>query len=218
MTELPSVDKSYVAEVMRKSIHLASLAIPVVYFFIGKSLALSILVPLTVAFAMADLLRLWHEPTGRLYQRYVGFLLRRHERHDSGRRLNGATYVLVSAALCMLVLPKVIFVTAFAILIVSDTAAALVGRRFGRHRFLGKSLEGSTAFFLSALVVVLIAPKITGLPVEYAIGLAGAMFGAVVEALPLPVDDNLSIPFTIGAAMWILYALLMPGRDLFVLG
>ena len=79
-------------------------------------------------------------------------------------------------------------------------------------------LEGSTAFFLSALVVVLIAPKITGLPVEYAIGLAGAMFGAVVEALPLPVDDNLSIPFTIGAAMWILYALLMPGRDLFVLG
>ena len=219
MTKLPSVEESYSAEVMRKAIHLLSLLIPVVYYFITKSLALSILVPMLLAAGIADLLRIYHEPTGRLYDRYLGFLLRRHERFDAGRKLNGATWVLLSAVLCILVFPKVIFVTAFAILIVSDTAAALVGRRYGRHRLLGgKSLEGSSAFFMSALLVVLLAPKLEYLPLEYVIGLTSALFGAVVEALPIPLDDNLSIPLSIGGAMWLLYLLLLPALNVFALG
>ncbi len=218
MTDLPSVEESYGAEVMRKAIHLCSLLIPVIYYFITKSLALSILVPMLLAAGIADVLRLYHEPTGRLYDRYLGFLLRRHERFDSGRRLNGATYVLFSAVLCMVIFPKLIFLTAFTILIVSDTAAALVGRRIGRHPFLGKSLEGSLAFFVSALVVVLVAPKVRYLPPEYLIGLASAALGAVVEASPLPLDDNLSIPLAIGAAMWLLYSLFLPTLNVFCLG
>ena len=219
MTELPSVEHSYTVEVLRKSIHLCSLAIPVTYYFISKELALSILVPIMLAFGVVDVLRIFHEPTGRLYDRYLGFLLRRHERFDAGRKLNGATWVLLSAVLCILVFPKVIFVTAFAILIVSDTAAALVGRRYGRHRFLGgKSLEGSSAFFMSALLVVLLAPKLEYLPLEYVIGLTSALFGAVVEALPIPLDDNLSIPLSIGGAMWLLYLLLLPALNVFALG
>ncbi len=218
MTELPSVEESYSAEVMRKAIHLCSLLIPVVYYFITKSLALSILIPMLLAAGVADVLRIYHEPTGRLYDRYLGFLLRRHERFDSGRRLNGATYVLFSAVLCMLIFPKLIFITAFAVLIVSDTAAALVGRRVGRHPFLGKSLEGSLAFFLTALVVVLLAPKVRHILPEYLIGLASAALGAVVEASPIPIDDNLSIPLSIGAAMWLLYVFFLPALNVYCLG
>ena len=215
--DLPSVEHSYGTELIRKSIHLCSLSIPLVYYWITKAQALSILIPLALVLGVLDVVRLYHPATGRLYSKYLGFLLRAHERTEHGRKLNGATYVLLSAIICVLLFPKVIVITAFAVLIISDTSAALIGRRFGRHRFLNKSLEGSTAFFLSGLIVVALAPKIAWSPVEYAIGAGAILLGTIVEASPVPLDDNLSIPLSIGAAMWVMYAAFLPAVDVFAL-
>jgi dolichol kinase len=217
MIRVENVERSYGAEVIRKGIHLCSLTIPVIYYFVTKSTALFILAPLTAAFLITDLARLYHEPTGRLFGRLFGFLLRSHEQNDRGRRLTGASYVLLSATFCILIFPKIIAITAFSIMIVSDSAAALIGRRFGRHPFMKKSAEGTIAFFLSALIVVALAPKIGYLPVEYVIGGIASLVGALVEAWPTGIDDNVSIPFSIGAAMWLLYSILLPALDLFKL-
>ena len=65
---LPTVEESYGVEIVRKGIHLFSLSIPVVYYFITKETALAILLPLTALFAGTDLLRFRHEPTLRLGQ------------------------------------------------------------------------------------------------------------------------------------------------------
>jgi dolichol kinase len=194
-----------------------SLLIPVVYSFVTKQTALSILIPLTLLFALSDAARLLVPAVGRLYSRLFGFLLRAHEKNDAGRRLNGATYVLLSATILIIFFPKLIVITAFAILIISDTSAALIGRRFGRHRFLTKSVEGSTAFFVSALIVVAVAPKVAYLPGEYLIGGAAALLGAIVEASALGIDDNLSIPLSVGGALWAMYALFLPALNLFPL-
>jgi len=215
MNELPNVEQSYAIEIARKAIHLCSLSIPIVYYFVSKTTALTILIPIAVLFGLSDIARLLHPPTGRLYEKYFGFLLRSHERNDRGRRLNGATYVLLSAAVCIWLFPKVIVITAFTILIVSDSFAALIGRKFGKHRFMGKSFEGSSAFFLSALVVVAVAPKISYLPAEYFIGIVAAVLGAVVEAMPSIIDDNLTIPISISLAMWLLYDTLLPAVNVF---
>jgi len=217
MTELPNVEHSYGSELIRKGIHLSSLSIPIVYYFLSKAGALSILIPVTAVFLVADVARLYHEPSGRLFERAFGFLLRPHERNDRGRHLTGASYVLLSATLGVLIFPKVIAITSFGILIVSDSAAALIGRRYGRHPFMRKSAEGTLAFFVTALAVVAIAPKINYLPQEYLIGGASALLGSLVEAISVGIDDNVSIPFSIGAAMWILYALFLPALDIFKL-
>lgn len=213
MNGLQSVETSYGTELIRKGIHMSSLAIPVVYYFITRETALSILVPLLLLFGVSDLARVSIPAFGTFYERWFGFLLRRRERAEQGqKRLNGATYVLLSATLCVWLFPKMIVLTAFAILIVSDTAAALIGRKFGRHPLLQhKSVEGSTAFFVSALIVVAFAPKVQYLPLEYVIGAVAALVGAVVEAVSGEmVDDNLSIPLSIALVMWGLYALLLP--------
>ena len=215
MSSLPSVEHSYAAELVRKTIHLSSLSIPIVYFFIAKSAALAILIPLTLAFLAADLTRFFHAPTKKVFGEYFGWLLRMHERDTNARRLNGATYVLLSATICILVFPKIIAITAFTILIISDTSAALIGRKYGRHKFLKKSLEGTVAFFLSALIVVAVTPKIQYLATEYVIGAIAALCGSLIEALPIAVDDNLSIPVGLGVIMWLLYALLLPGVNVF---
>lgn len=205
----------YKAELVRKGIHLTSLSIPVIYYFIERELALSILVPITFAFLVVDLLRYYHAPTARLFYTLFGFMLRKHEQDGNNKRLNGATNVLIAATLCIILFPKLIVITAFTILIVSDTFAALIGRKFGRRKFLQKSVEGSLAFFIFSLVVVAVTPKVEYAATEYLIGAIASVVGTVVEAGSWKIDDNLSIPFSVGIVMWGLYMLLYPSVNLF---
>ncbi len=204
----------YRAEVIRKSIHLCSLSIPIIYYFISREQALLLLVPITAAFLTVDLLRHYNESAAKVFYGVFGWLLRSHEHDGKSKRLNGATHVLISATLCVLVFPKLITITAFAVLIISDSAAALVGRRFGRKKFLNKSVEGSAAFFVSALIVIAATPKISAGAGEYCIAIIAAAIGTVVEASSVGIDDNLSIPISIGTVMWVLYDLFYPSLNL----
>lgn len=217
MRGFPDVEQSYAAELIRKGIHLCSLSIPVIYYFISKEQALAILVPLTLVFGLSDLARVYHPPTRRLYHTLFGGLLRKHERDEQSRQLNGATFVLLSACIFLWLFPKVVFITAFAILIISDTAGALVGRKFGSRRFLSKSFEGTMAFFISALIVVAVAPKIEGIATEYIIGAVAALAGALTEAYFTFIDDNLLVPASVGSVLWILYATVLPALNVYAL-
>jgi dolichol kinase len=217
MNERPNLEQSYGAELVRKTIHLCSLSIPIVYYFTSKSFALSVLIPLLLVFGLSDLARMYHRPTRSLYHRFFGWLLRRHERDDDEKRFNGATYVLLSACLFLWLFPKLVFITAFSILIVSDTLAALVGRKFGAHPFMKKSAEGTLAFFVSALIVVALAPKAEGIAAEFFIGAASALVGAVVEASGIRIDDNLTIPASVGGVLWMLHMLVIPQVNVYAL-
>ncbi len=205
----------YRAEIARKGIHLTSLSIPIIYYFIDRDLALMLLVPVTLSFLTVDLLRYYHRPTADLFYRIFRFMLRTHELDEKSKRLNGATNVLIAATLCVIFFPKLIVLTAFSILIVSDSFAALIGRKFGRRKFLQKSLEGSTAFFFFALLVIAVTPKVEYAPVEYLIGAVAALAGTFAEAASLKIDDNLSIPFSVGIVLWGLYLIFYPSINLF---
>jgi len=205
----------YWAEVVRKAIHLLSLSIPIIYYFVTRSFALRVLIPLTLVFLAVDIARYYHKPTADLFYKFFGFLLRAHERDEKTKRLNGATYVLISATLCVLIFPKLFVIIGFAILIISDGSAALIGRRFGNHRFFEKSLEGSIAFFISALLVIIVTPKYYYIPMEYFFGAVAALVGTLVEAISVNVDDNLSVPMSIAITLWILYSLFLPQVNVF---
>lgn len=194
---------SYSQEILRKSIHLCSLSIPIVSSFIDKFLALEILLPITAAFVIIDLLSHIYAPIGALVQKFFGKMLRPHE-YSKTILLNGASWVLLSACLCLFIFPKIAFVVGFSTLIISDISAALFGRKFGKHKFFDKSLEGSSAFFISALIVMSIIGYLSSMPwIFFAFGALGALLGAIVEAasITLRFDDNFSIPLTVGAVM-----------------
>jgi dolichol kinase len=212
------IDRKYENEVIRKAIHLSSIAIPLFVFFTSRELSLAVFLPLTVIFAGLDIARYYHRPLGEMFYRTFGRILRKHERDSEKKTLNGATYLLIASTLCIIIFPKFIAVTSLIILIISDMTSALIGRRFGRHKFLGKSLEGSFGFFLSAAVVVALTPKLAYLPGEYVIGIVAGAVGAVAEALSIAVDDNLTIPLSVGTVMWCAYALFYPALDLYHIG
>jgi dolichol kinase len=215
------LNNSFRVELIRKAFHLCSLTIPVLYYFLPKSTALAVLIPLTAGFILADLLRYYHPPTTKLFHDLFGWLLREHETGRKVKTLNGATYMLISATVCILIFPKLIVITSFAILIISDGAAALVGQRFGRRRIhvgypTNKSIEGSAAFFLTSILVILVTPKVAHLPTEYLIGGAAAFVGMLAEVFSSDIlDDNLAVPLSIGGTMWLLYAVFLPQLNLY---
>lgn len=212
------IESDYRIEVIRKAIHLVSLSIPLTYYFIPKSTALILVIPLMVAFLTVDIARYYHKPVEEWFYKFFGFLLRKRESDKKKKTLNGATYVLISATICIIFFPKIIMIIGFSILIISDITAALIGRRFGKHKFIAKSLEGSLAFFVSAIVVIALTPKIEYLPSEYLIGIAAALVGTIAEALPADIDDNLSIPISVGAVLWLLYTILLPTLNVYKFG
>jgi dolichol kinase len=211
MNQIDNGTIHYRDELIRKLIHLFSLSIPVIYYFIPTSTAATILGILTFLALLMDLGRFVSPAFGKLFYQIFGFLLRKHETDHQKRNLNGATYVLIAAFLGVLIFPKVIFITAFSILIISDTSAALIGRKFGKIKFLRKSLEGTLAFFISASIVIFFTPKIGYVSTEYLIGFIAAFIGAFIENISFGIaDDNISIPFSVGFIMWGLYSWWLP--------
>ena len=145
------------------------------------------------------------------FRSFFGPILRPHENNERPR-INGATFVLISATFCVLIFPKVIAITSFTVLIISDTASALYGRKFGRRPFLRKSVEGSAAFFVTAMLVVLVVTALTDLSATFlAVGALAALVATVVEGVSHgegSIDDNLTIPASFGAILWgVLYIL-----------
>ena len=56
-TKLDKGTIAYKAELFRKSIHLLSISIAVIYYFVTRELALTILIPLTILSLILDLAR-----------------------------------------------------------------------------------------------------------------------------------------------------------------
>ena len=194
----------YEQELLRKGIHLLSLSLPITYSFITRDLALMIFIPMALISITLDILSRKKNKFQNIMHKLFGKMLRPHEL-PGNFTLNGASWVLISACICVFIFPKIITITGFTILIISDISAALIGRRYGKHPLFDKSIEGTLAFTVTAIAMVLIIGAIFHAPWTYfLVGIIASIIGAIVEAAShiLKVDDNLSIPMTIGLVMW----------------
>lgn len=125
--------------------------------------------------------------------------------HGTNRRSIGAPLFPLAVMTAALVSREQPFAYASAILVLAfaDTAAALVGRRFGRHqlRLMGgtKSFEGYLAFFITAFLCVSVAATVNGIaPEQFLPAAFCAAFGAAAVELFSPLgSDNLLIPLSV---------------------
>lgn len=212
------------AELVRKGIHLFSLAIPIVYSFIREALALAIIIPLTAAFIIVDLARYEIPQVSGVFYKFFGFLLRKREMDEKKRALNGATFMLISAVICIVIFPKFVMVSSFTVLILADAASAVFGKRFGKHKIsrerdMPKSYEGSLAFIIAGTVAVALTPKVGYAAAEYIIGVVATVVASVAEVVSYNiVDDNIAIPISFGLTMWALYVIFLPHFNIFFMG
>lgn len=206
---------SYAAELRRKALHLGALVIPAGILVLGRPAALWLLAPLALVAVTLDVLRLRVLAVHRFIEWVFAPIMRPEEQPPFGGPIviNGATWMCVTAALCALLFPEPIAAASLAMLMVGDGAAAVVGRRFGRTRypFSEKSVEGSVAFFVTGLVAAIPFGMGFGAAGDGALSVptlaVGALTAAVVEAMPLLVNDNLRVPLAAGAAMLLTHGL-----------
>ncbi|HEX6036833.1 hypothetical protein [Longimicrobium sp.] len=178
-------------ELFRKAFHVSSVALPAFAWAAPRPVAAGALGALAVTAVAVDLARLHLRGPRYYFLRATRTLLRRHER----RRFAGATWMALAYAGAFLVFPRPVAVAGMLYNGLGDASAALVGKRWGRHRApWGKSGEGFGAALAACLAVGLALPGIT--PGAAA---AGALAAATLEFLPLPLDDNLRI--TLGGAL-----------------
>ncbi len=198
---------SYSDEIRRKLIHLFSLNIALVYIHLDRLTAFWIMLGLTTITVSIDVLSKKSEFFGKLFFKYFSSILRRHEIKKKKFRLNGASWLAISATLTIFLFPKLIAVVALSIMIISDISSALIGRKFGRTPFFKKkTIEGSTAFFVSASLVVFIYQFAFHLSNYFLyFGIASALVTTFSEAISklVKLDDNLLVPITFGTMMLI---------------
>ena len=186
-------------EFLRKLLHLSNLVIPFTYlfYFDSKVEALIILLPITLFALLIEYLRISSISVKNIFDKYLFSMLRNHEK--SGK-YTGATWVFISSTLSIGIFPKDIAVISLIYMSIGDTAAGLIGRKFGRIKIYNKTLEGALAGFIVCLIVGLMID----LNLSKTLVAIGALSAAIIELMPISIDDNLRIPLFTGTVMYVM--------------
>lgn len=184
-------------EILRKLLHLLALSIPFGILYLPKTLATVLMLSTTISLIAIEILRKKVTFMKNLFMKLFGSFLREKEIVC----FTGATFLLISGSICSLVFKKNITFLCLSFIILGDAAAALVGMNFGRIRIGKKSLEGSLACAATCLAFWFLFPA--GVP--FAKGFTIAVATAILELLPVRIDDNLFVPIITGAILeiWI---------------
>ncbi|MCC7201523.1 MAG: hypothetical protein IT393_02510 [Nitrospirae bacterium] len=144
--------------------------------------------------------RLFLPEINRMFIHFFGIMMRSEERHGP----TGSLYYLLGAMIALLLFPKEIALFSMTVLAVGDPSAYIIGYNFGRLRIGKKSLEGSLAFLTAAVIAGLFLHVLWDKLSVYAI-ITGAVTGAVIELIPVRINDNLTIPVAASATTYFMF-------------
>lgn len=181
----------------RKSFHIFGASVfPVLAFFVSRELLLGLIGAAIAAFVAFEITRFASPQINRWVLVHLSVLLKEQEAWQP----TASTYLLFSTLLVFLLFDKSIAVASLFFLAVGDPAAGIVGELLGQRKVFGKSLEGGLACLGACLIVGAFLTQ-TSLDTSAALIVVGATSAALVELLPIPVDDNFTIPLFSAGAM-----------------
>jgi dolichol kinase len=197
--------------IYRRLFHVAAAsALPLIALLLSERVALLMAAAATVLLALWEAGRLTSPAVNRWFWRRLRVLFKPGEE----LRLTAATYLAAASLATLALFDSPVAPLALLYVALGDPVAALVGSRYGRRRlfvrtpwatqrYRVKTLEGSLAFLAVALAVAVLLWG-AGLYTRFGLAALGALVAAVVELLPIPVDDNASVPLASAAAMSLL--------------
>ena len=188
------------SEYIRKSIHLSNLIIPILYYYVfqDKRFFLISLFFFVLIFLAIDIYREKNKYIKIFFNKFFNKMMRKHELNGA---LTGASWVMISAFITILIFPKNIAILSLMFMSIGDTVAGLAGRRIGKLKIGEKTVEG---FVFGFLACAMISYNYKLLP--FSISIYGSLVGMIFEVLPLPLDDNLKIPLSSASIMYIIEA------------
>lgn len=199
-------------EYRRQIIHISGVLFVVLAQVVGREIAIVYFALFAVLFLSYSLM-LARGETNRILRRLHFFepKLRKHMlkfERSGGPKFMGAFLFYLSAAVSFTVFPFPLASAAVAILSVGDGFATLVGVSVGRHLIIPKkTIEGSSAFFFTAILVALFFVPLSAAIVTAAV--ATLLEIAVGHPRLKPyrnwgIDDNLLVPLVAGLVLLLL--------------
>jgi len=162
---------------------------PILALFIPRGILLITLGVMTAIFVAWEIVRFTLPGVNRWMVSHLKVILKKEE----GFRPTGTTYLLLSSLAVFLLFEKYVAITSLLFLSIGDLMATVIGEKFGKRIVFNKSLEGSLACLASCLLIGILMTRISPTMV-LPVAIVGAVSATIVELLPIPIDDNLTIP------------------------
>ncbi|WVQ63058.1 uncharacterized protein L199_001209 [Kwoniella botswanensis] len=189
---------------------------------------ITVLTSCLISVTVTDFFRLQFPAFAEIWENYLGFLMRESERN----KINGVVWYLIGVITVLSLYPRDVAVVAILTLSWSDTTASTIGRLWGKYtKPLPTHVPGIKAlkFAPRKSLAGFLAASVTGFLIGITFWWSGSkgrwivldvedwghgywglwvtaavvgLGGAVVEALDLGVDDNLTLPILSGAVVW----------------
>ncbi|MDB9854117.1 hypothetical protein OAC91_02660 [Candidatus Marinimicrobia bacterium] len=190
-------------EINRKIIHFSSILIPASYLWFIKDQYVMILLlsGLTILALILELLRNKLNFVNSLFNNIFFKMLRKNEQLG---KLTGATWMLISSLIITVFFPIYIVVPALIYLSVGDSFAAIIGKAYPYGKLGKKSITGTISGFIFSSIFALLV-NVT-LPAHIII--LGSLIAMIVEASPIKLNDNLTIPIISALSMKLSLSLL----------
>lgn len=156
-----------------------------------RSHAMGILGAVAALLLVADGVRLAHNGANELFFRSFRSLVSPREAAGVASSTWYAFGMLATIAL----VPRPEALSAILVLGLADPLASVVGQKYGRHPFLGGSVEGTATFLVVAFVIL-------GMRHDWPAALAAGLLAALAERRSWPLDDNFSVPVVTGLTLF----------------
>lgn len=194
-------------QVERKLYHLVMglVCFGLYQWLLDRQQALIVLCSVGLFSVVLDLLRLRVPALNRWLIARFSTLLRPAEHQG----LTGHSFFVLGMICLVFLFEKPTTQLALLFLSVGDPVASYVGGRWGRVRVVGsKTVEGALAGFVANFAVAMlyiVASEACSLSPCIVAAAAFSLAGTLSELVPLPVDDNLSIPVLSGVGISVLW-------------
>jgi len=192
--------KKYKLKILRKVVHSVSGILALIFYFFPAQenifiFGLSVLIIISLLF---DMIRLTFPHINDFVFEHMSFIFVSRDR----KKINSAIFYFIGCLMTILLFPVQIAAIGILFLSFGDTAAAVGGMMLGKYipfkiPRTQKTYIGLFCFFIVACGIGFLL----GLPIKVAV--IAALAGAIVEVLPLGIDDNFTIPLTASFVIWL---------------
>jgi HAD superfamily phosphoserine phosphatase-like hydrolase len=184
------------SDFIREAIHIGGVFVPFVCILLDRYLVSSLIFIVTLLYIASELVRL----RGTNIPVFSTLTWRAAIKPELYEFITAPIIYAIAIMVSLILFPSPINYASIAILALGDGFATLFGKKFGRTTFpfnKGKQVEGSFFGFLFAFMGALAFVNPTQALIASAIGM-------LVESLPTPVSDNLTVPIVSGLVLTVI--------------
>lgn len=193
--------RQYQLKLLRKALHSVFGVLALIFYFFPNQetifiFGLSVIIIVSLIF---DVLRLTFPHINDFVFKHLHFLFVERDRN----KINSANFYFMGCLMTVILFPVEIASIGILFLSIGDTSAAVGG--IGLRKYIPYKIPKTPKTFIGTVVFIVVCSSIAlilGLPWKVAV--ISAVVGGVVEALPLGIDDNFTIPFSSSLTIWLM--------------